>query len=191
VLLGQTWARWAGVVLAVISGLAGFLFLPFYPFWPILVIAVDVFIIWALVTPGGGRTSDSPPAHDAVMNPPICRRRPRARSKGAWLAAIRSRYGCPRRAPRSRGASWTRTPDLAVRQRPGPVLGGEMTGNTDRGGGQIVVGVDGTAAAAAAVRWAILEARLRQASVHLVFARDHDRHSRAPYAGRPGAQRPE
>jgi len=50
VLLGQTWARWAGVVLAVISGLGSFLFLPFYPFWSILVIAVDVFIIWALVT---------------------------------------------------------------------------------------------------------------------------------------------
>jgi len=75
--------------------------------------------------------------------------------------------------------------------RPGPVLGGEMTGNTDRGGGQIVVGVDGTAASGAAVRWAILEARLRQASVHLVFARDHDRRSRAPYAGRSGAPRPE
>jgi len=27
-----------------------FLFLPFYPFWSILVIAVDIFIIWALVT---------------------------------------------------------------------------------------------------------------------------------------------
>ena len=50
VLLGQAWARWAGVVLAVISGLGSFLFLPFYPFWSILVIAVDVFIIWALVT---------------------------------------------------------------------------------------------------------------------------------------------
>ncbi len=50
VLLGQAWARWAGVVLAVISGLASFLSLPFYPFWSILVIAVDVVIIWALVT---------------------------------------------------------------------------------------------------------------------------------------------
>jgi len=66
-----------------------------------------------------------------------------------------------------------------------------MTGNTDRAGGQIVVGVDGTAASAAAVRWAILEARLRQARVHLVFAHDHDRHSRAPYAGRSAAPRPE
>lgn len=34
----------------MISGLGSFLFLPFYPFWSILVIAVDVFIIWALVT---------------------------------------------------------------------------------------------------------------------------------------------
>jgi nucleotide-binding universal stress UspA family protein len=66
-----------------------------------------------------------------------------------------------------------------------------MTGSTDRSGGQIVVGVDGTAASAAAVRWAILEARLRQASVHLVFAYDHDRRSRAPYAGRSGAPRPD
>jgi hypothetical protein len=50
VLLGQTWAWWTGVVLAVISGLGSFLFLAFYPFWSILVIAVDIFIIWALVT---------------------------------------------------------------------------------------------------------------------------------------------
>jgi len=50
VLLGQAWARWAGVVLAVISGIGSFMFLPFYPFWSILVIAVDVFIVWALAT---------------------------------------------------------------------------------------------------------------------------------------------
>ena len=65
-----------------------------------------------------------------------------------------------------------------------------MTGNNGRGRGQIVVGVDGTVAAAAAVRWAILEARLRQVSVHLVFACDHDWSSRAPYAGRSGAPGP-
>ena len=50
VLLGQTWARWAGVALAVISAVGSFLFLPFYPFWSIVVIAVDVFIVWALLT---------------------------------------------------------------------------------------------------------------------------------------------
>jgi hypothetical protein len=49
-LLGQTWARVVGVVLAVISGIANFLFLPYYPVWSIIVVAIDVFIIWALVT---------------------------------------------------------------------------------------------------------------------------------------------
>jgi hypothetical protein len=52
-LLGMMWARVVGVVLAVISGLANFLFLPHYPIWSIIVIALDVFIIWALVS--GGR----------------------------------------------------------------------------------------------------------------------------------------
>lgn len=50
VLLGYDWARWAGIVLALVGGLGTFLFLPIYPFWSILVIAVDVFIIWALAT---------------------------------------------------------------------------------------------------------------------------------------------
>ena len=38
--------------------------------------------------------------------------------------------------------------------------------------GRIVVGVDGSAAAAAAVRWAVREARLRRTAVHLVCACD-------------------
>jgi hypothetical protein len=50
VLLGQAWARWAGVVLAVISSVISFLLIPFYSFWPLLVIAVNVFIVWALAT---------------------------------------------------------------------------------------------------------------------------------------------
>jgi hypothetical protein len=49
-LLGMMWARVVGVVLAVISGLANFLFLPYYPLWSIVVIALDAFIIWALIT---------------------------------------------------------------------------------------------------------------------------------------------
>jgi len=52
-LLGMMWARVVGVVLAVISGIANFLFLPYYPIWGVIVIALDVFIIWALVA--GGR----------------------------------------------------------------------------------------------------------------------------------------
>jgi hypothetical protein len=47
-LLGMMWARVVGVVLAVLSAIANFLFLPHYPLWSVIVIAVDVFIIWAL-----------------------------------------------------------------------------------------------------------------------------------------------
>jgi hypothetical protein len=50
VLLGQSWARWFGVVLALISAAGTFLFLPYYPFWSVIVIALDVFIIVALAT---------------------------------------------------------------------------------------------------------------------------------------------
>jgi hypothetical protein len=50
VLLGQTWAKALGIVLAVFSGIANFLFLPYYPVWSIIVIAIDVFIVWALAS---------------------------------------------------------------------------------------------------------------------------------------------
>jgi hypothetical protein len=49
VLLGMTWAKIVGIVLAVISAVGNFLFLPYYPVWSIIVVAIDVFIIWALV----------------------------------------------------------------------------------------------------------------------------------------------
>jgi hypothetical protein len=48
-------AAWAGVVaiaLAVLSAVANFFFIPYYPFWAILVIALDVWVIWALTRPG-------------------------------------------------------------------------------------------------------------------------------------------
>lgn len=54
---------------------------------------------------------------------------------------------------------------------------------------RIVVGVDGSAASAAAVRWAVREARLRHATVHLVCAFDSDVRLRAPYASRSWATR--
>ncbi len=58
-----------------------------------------------------------------------------------------------------------------------------MTGKAERAGDRIVVGVDGTAASLAAVRWAAQEALLRQASVHLVFV--SRQYPRAPYSGLP------
>ena len=51
-----------------------------------------------------------------------------------------------------------------------------------KAGGRIVVGVDGSAASAAAVRWAVREARLRHAAVHLVCACDSGANRQAPYA---------
>jgi nucleotide-binding universal stress UspA family protein len=53
---------------------------------------------------------------------------------------------------------------------------------------RIVVGVDGSAASDAAVRWAVGEARLRRAAVHLVCACHPDFRLRAPYA--PASWRP-
>jgi len=63
-----------------------------------------------------------------------------------------------------------------------------MRGDTDRAAGRIVVGVDGTAASLTAVRWAVSEALLRQASVHLVLVADG--HTRASYSGLPAVSPP-
>jgi len=52
VMLGMVWARVVGVFLAVLGAVAAFLTIPFYPIWSIILVAVNVFIIWALVTRG-------------------------------------------------------------------------------------------------------------------------------------------
>ena len=44
---GKTWGRTIGI-LAVLSALANFAFIPYYPVWSLVVIALDVFVIWAL-----------------------------------------------------------------------------------------------------------------------------------------------
>jgi len=51
-LSGQTWARVVGITLAALSATTNFLFIPYYPFWSILIIAVDIFVIWALTAHG-------------------------------------------------------------------------------------------------------------------------------------------
>jgi hypothetical protein len=47
-LRGQTWARVAGMIVAVVSAILNFAWLPYSPLWAIMVIAVDILIIWAL-----------------------------------------------------------------------------------------------------------------------------------------------
>jgi hypothetical protein len=52
VFAGQTWARVAGIVIAVISALVNVAFLPAYPIWMTIVIALDVLAIYALAVHG-------------------------------------------------------------------------------------------------------------------------------------------
>ncbi|MFI2781358.1 DUF7144 family membrane protein [Streptomyces sp. ALB3] len=45
---GALWARAVGVLLAGLLAVANFLWLPYYPFWSLVLIAINVFVIWAL-----------------------------------------------------------------------------------------------------------------------------------------------
>ena len=40
------------LVLAVLSAIANFGFIPYYPVWAVFIIAVDVFVIWAIARSG-------------------------------------------------------------------------------------------------------------------------------------------
>ena len=51
VFLGMAWARYVGAALAVLSAIAHFMLIPYTPIWSIVMIAIDAFIIWALLTP--------------------------------------------------------------------------------------------------------------------------------------------
>lgn len=49
---GAVWARTIGVIMAMVSAVAMFAWMPWYPVWAISVMALDVFIIWALTAHG-------------------------------------------------------------------------------------------------------------------------------------------
>ena len=48
VLTGQLWALVVGITIAVLIMIANFAFIPYYPVWSLLIIALNVFVIWAL-----------------------------------------------------------------------------------------------------------------------------------------------
>lgn len=55
-LLGrQAWAGITAIFLVTLSAIANFFFIPYYPAWAILVIALDVWVIWALTRPNAIR----------------------------------------------------------------------------------------------------------------------------------------
>jgi hypothetical protein len=47
---GRTWGRILGLVLATLSAVANFAFIPYYPFWSLLMIALAIWVIWALTS---------------------------------------------------------------------------------------------------------------------------------------------
>jgi hypothetical protein len=51
-LTGAVWARVVGIGVAILSAVLNFAWLPYYPIWSVLIIAVDVFVIWALTVHG-------------------------------------------------------------------------------------------------------------------------------------------
>lgn len=52
ILSGKRWGRVVGVTLASVSALVNFAFIPVYPLWSIVIIALCVFVIYALTVHG-------------------------------------------------------------------------------------------------------------------------------------------
>ncbi len=50
---GKMWARTVGVILASISAILNFAFIAAFPVWSLTIIALDVFVIYALTAHGG------------------------------------------------------------------------------------------------------------------------------------------
>ncbi|WP_405415786.1 hypothetical protein [Pseudonocardia alni] len=48
VMSGRLWGRVVGIAITLLSMPTNFLFIPYYPVWYLLIIALDVFVIWAL-----------------------------------------------------------------------------------------------------------------------------------------------
>jgi hypothetical protein len=52
----QPWAGVTAIFLAMLTAVENFFFIPYYPFWSILVIALAVWVMWALTRPGAIET---------------------------------------------------------------------------------------------------------------------------------------
>jgi hypothetical protein len=52
----SAWAGVTAIMLASLSAIANFFFIPYYPFWSLLMIALAIWVIWALTRPGAIET---------------------------------------------------------------------------------------------------------------------------------------
>jgi hypothetical protein len=50
VLARRTWGVVVGLVFCALSAITNFAFIPYYPLWSMLIIALDVLVIWALLS---------------------------------------------------------------------------------------------------------------------------------------------
>jgi hypothetical protein len=48
IVMGQTVGYLAGIAAAFLAAVANFIFMPYYPLWALVLIAFNVFVIWAL-----------------------------------------------------------------------------------------------------------------------------------------------
>jgi len=49
---GAVWARTVAVIVAMVSIVANFLWMPYYPIWSLTLVALGVFVIWAVTAHG-------------------------------------------------------------------------------------------------------------------------------------------
>jgi len=55
---GRVWAAVTAIVLAMLSAVSNFFFIPYYPWWSLLVIALNIWVIWAITRPGAVRVPE-------------------------------------------------------------------------------------------------------------------------------------
>jgi hypothetical protein len=52
---GKAWSAAVAILIAILTAIDQFFFIPYYPFWSILIIALSMWVIWAVTRPGALR----------------------------------------------------------------------------------------------------------------------------------------
>jgi hypothetical protein len=105
---GAMWARVVGIGLLVISAVANFFFLPYYPLWSLLIIALDIFAIWALAATKLGQ-DELPPTAGAYGGEP-------AASQQRWPSNEAAGRGWTPEPAKSTGQAQTTAPTTQAGQ---------------------------------------------------------------------------